>query len=146
MSLPRAAPISSVNQRVPMYPGDPRDTRLPYPDPSLEPRWNVRDRWFLQLTNLLKFRPSKMVQFFGIDSMITRDTNTEDLREDITEIVIIAIEIAELIREGKFFMYISFFFALNGNKLETCSFFLTKTIICATYSANIWLLVIIGKW
>ncbi|XP_055712394.1 chromodomain-helicase-DNA-binding protein 1 isoform X2 [Phlebotomus papatasi] len=45
MSLPRAAPISSVNQRVPMYPGDPRDTRLPYPDTSLEPRWNVRERF-----------------------------------------------------------------------------------------------------
>uniref|UniRef100_A0A6B2E7W5 Chromodomain-helicase-DNA-binding protein 1 n=1 Tax=Phlebotomus kandelakii TaxID=1109342 RepID=A0A6B2E7W5_9DIPT len=45
MSLPRSAPISSVNQRVPMYPGDPRDGRLPYPDSSLDPRWNVRDRF-----------------------------------------------------------------------------------------------------
>ncbi|XP_059619215.1 chromodomain-helicase-DNA-binding protein 1 isoform X2 [Phlebotomus argentipes] len=45
MSLPRSAPISSVNQRVPMYQGDLRDGRLPYSDPSLDPRWNVRDRF-----------------------------------------------------------------------------------------------------
>uniref|UniRef100_A0A1B0CT82 Chromodomain-helicase-DNA-binding protein 1 n=2 Tax=Lutzomyia longipalpis TaxID=7200 RepID=A0A1B0CT82_LUTLO len=45
MSLPRSGPIASVNQRVPMYPSDPRDGRLPYSDPSIDPRWNVRERF-----------------------------------------------------------------------------------------------------
>ncbi|GAB0096804.1 DNA helicase [Sergentomyia squamirostris] len=46
MSLPRSSgQVPPVNSRVPMYPGDPRDGRIPYQDAGPDPRWNTRDRF-----------------------------------------------------------------------------------------------------